>query len=337
MVRRSKATELLVLLVAATPPVVGQNLGPNAIAEAVGPTTEGLYISPKNGQSAKQMWSDRYACSGWAKSQSGVDPTHSTEAAPTETGARRDAYRRAMAACLESHGYSVSDTPSSSVPASQPPSAAAAAPVPPPPNQQILVRQYTPAPQGFQYHPLRAQIEGGYTVPAGSAGGGLDGGWNAGLGLTWFPSSVIPLGLRLDGSFSRFNEASQSVGEESESLNTPVSFGHEDIYGGDLDAEFDLPIGSSVREYFFGGVGQYREQTTYKQVSSAGYCFYFCGAYVVDVEQSTSRWLNSWNAGVGFEFASADPASFFVEARYQHIGSADSRTEFVPIRVGIRF
>jgi len=68
MVRRSKAIDLFVLLVAATTPVVGQNLGPNAPAEAVGPTMEGLYISPKSGQSAKQMWSDRYACSGWAKS-----------------------------------------------------------------------------------------------------------------------------------------------------------------------------------------------------------------------------------------------------------------------------
>jgi opacity protein-like surface antigen len=335
MVRRPKATDLLILVVAATTAVVAQNLGPNAPAEAVGPTTEGLYISPKNGQSAKQMWSDRYACSGWAKSQSGVDPTKSTEAPSTDTGARRDAYRRALAACLESHGYSVSYTPPPAAPTSQP--VPVSAPPVPPPGQRVLVRQYTPPPQGFQYHPLRAQIEGGYTVPAGSEGIGLDGGWNAGLGLTWFPTSVIPLGLRVDGSFSRFNETSRSVGEASQSLNTPVSFGHENIYGGDLDAEFDLPIGSSVREYFFGGVGQYREQTTFKQVFSSGYCHYFCGGYVSNVEQSTSRWLNSWNAGVGFEFATADPASFFIEARYQHIGSADSRMEFVPIRVGIRF
>ena len=336
MVRRCKATDLLVLMVAATTPVVGQTPGPNGAAGAVGPTTEGLYISPNNGQSANQMWSDRYACSGWAKSQSGVDPSQSAGAAATTTGAGRDAYRRAMAACLQSQGYSVSYTPPPSVPATQPPAPVATPPAPPP-AQKILIGQYAPPLQGFQYHPLRAQIEGGYTVPAGSEGGGLDGGWNAGLGLTWFPSSVIPLGLRVDGSFSRFNETSQSVGDVSQSLNTPVSFGHENIYGGDLDAEFDLPIGSSVREYFFGGAGQYREQTTYKQVSSPGYCRYFCGAYVVDVEQSTSRWLNSWNAGVGFEFATEDPASFFVEARYQHIGSADSRTEFVPIRVGIRF
>jgi opacity protein-like surface antigen len=334
MVKRSKAIDLLVLVVAAASPVVGQNLGPNAAAQAVGPTMEGLYISPKNGQNAKQMWSDRYACSDWAKSQSGVDPTKSTEA-PT-SAARRDAYRRAIAACLESHGYSVSYSPPPSVTASPPPAPTAAPPVPPP-GPRVLVRQYTPPPQGFQYHPLRAQIEGGYTVPAGSEGIGLDGGWNAGLGLTWFPSSVIPLGLRVDGSFSRFNETSRSISEASQSLNTPVSFGHENIYGGDLDAEFDLPIGSSIREYFFGGVGQYREQTTFKRVSSPGYCYYFCGAYVTNVEQSTSRWLNSWNAGLGFEFATEDPASFFIEARYQHIGSADSRTEFVPIRVGIRF
>ena len=336
MVRRSKAIDLFVLLVAATTPVVGQNLGPNAPAEAVGPTMEGLYISPKNGQSAKQMWSDRYACSGWAKSQSGLDPTKSTETSTPDGGARRDAYRHAMAACLESHGYSVSYTPPPPVPGTQPPAVVAMPPAAPP-GQPFLVKQYTPPPQGFQYHPLRAQIEGGYTVPAGSEGNALDGGWNAGLGLTWFPSSVVPLGLRLDGSFSRFNQTSQSLREASQSLNTPVSFGHENIYGGDLDAEFDLPIGSRIREYFFGGAGQYREQTTFKQVSSPGYCYYFCGAYVYNVQQTTSRWLNSWNAGVGFEFSTMDPGSFFIEARYQHIGSADSRMEFVPIRVGLRF
>src|SRR3984885_15753636 len=99
MVRRPRATDLLVLVVAATTPVVGQNFGANAPAEVVGPTAEGLYISPKAGQSAKQMWSDRYACSGWAKTQSGIDPTKSTEASAPDGGARRDAYRRAIAAC----------------------------------------------------------------------------------------------------------------------------------------------------------------------------------------------------------------------------------------------
>src|ERR1700760_3687601 len=36
---------------------------------------DNLTVTPKNGQSQDQMWSDRYECHGWAKSQSGFDPT----------------------------------------------------------------------------------------------------------------------------------------------------------------------------------------------------------------------------------------------------------------------
>jgi opacity protein-like surface antigen len=61
------------------------------------------------------------------------------------------------------------------------------------------------------------------------------------------------------------------------------------------------------------------------------------------VAHNTTGWLNSWNAGVGFEFALQDPVRFFVEARYQRItkssssSSSDKMSEFVPIRVGLRF
>ncbi len=54
------------------------------------PTAEGLYISPKNGQTAKQMWVDLYTCSGWAKSQSGFDPADLTSGAAPNDSARRN-------------------------------------------------------------------------------------------------------------------------------------------------------------------------------------------------------------------------------------------------------
>jgi opacity protein-like surface antigen len=188
------------------------------------------------------------------------------------------------------------------------------------------------------------QIEGGYSVPTGVTNQSLDGGSNVGVGLTWFPSSVLPVGFRLDGSYSSFRETSQSLNQASLATGNSISFGHARLYGGDLDLEIDLPMGPRVKEYFFGGAGRYRQQTTFKQVSyesgvGCDYfeCYYGYFPFVSTVAHSTTGWLNSWNAGMGFEFALADPARLFIEARYLRIGPASNRMDFIPIRVGLRF
>jgi hypothetical protein len=69
------------------------------------PPSDQLFIYPQNGQSPEQQSSDQYECHHWAAGQSGFDPTQ-----PDASGAgadARDAYQRAMRACLEGRGYSV--------------------------------------------------------------------------------------------------------------------------------------------------------------------------------------------------------------------------------------
>jgi hypothetical protein len=65
------------------------------------PTAGGVYVYPRNGQSATQTQSDREECHRWAVSQSGYDPTR---AAQQPSGNAAD-YRRAMIACLDARGY----------------------------------------------------------------------------------------------------------------------------------------------------------------------------------------------------------------------------------------
>jgi hypothetical protein len=308
-------------------------------APASGATTvrsDGLLITPKNGQSSEQLWRDRYECYGWAKTQSGFDP--SNPGATTSQGgvaSGRDQYNRALSACLEGRGYSVSNSAA--------PALATPPPVPPPPRpvQHAFVR-YLSEPPEIKYHPFALQIDGGYTFTTGDTDHFLNDGGNLGLGMTWFPSAALPVGFRVDGSFSRFDARRAFLNESG----VGYSFGHEDIYGGDADVQLDLAHGSSkYRFYLFGGAGWYREQTVFKQVSfqTGGFC-QFCGPFITAEQRATSPWLTAWNAGAGFETAIPGNASFFVEARYLRIDPSGRnsdlnsfKTQLVPLRFGFRF
>jgi hypothetical protein len=322
----SKATGLL--LFAISPFAVAQTPPPPGPGAAQTPMhVHGLIVTPKNGQTGDQQWSDRYACDSWSKTQSGFDPAQApTGVSASELASKRDQYQRAMSACFEGRGYTVT--------------AAAAATAAAAPHAVYVI----PA-SGFRYHPLLVQIEGGYTLTHGNTAESLNGGWNTGLGLTWYPSSTLPVGLRLDANYSRLDATTRSLNAASLALGTNVDLGHQDIYGADLDAEFDFKMSQHVKGYLYGGAGRYRESTSFQQIaySSGIVCYYYCyPAYIgsaYDVAHNTTGWLNSWNAGAGFEFAMQDPIRFFVEARYQRILGSSSSTmqEFVPIRVGLRF
>ena len=334
-VRRAGRTALALLLLA---------LGQTGFAQS-----PDLQVQPRNGQSEQQQWSDRYACHAWARSQSGIDPTQAGAAVTPDSAARLARYRNAMTACLQARGYAaqygVAPAPAPE-PAAPAPPVAVPAPLPrmalppAPPAPPLLVQRELPAPQ-FQYRPLAWQIEGGDTITQDSAAAALRDGWNLGLGLTWYPSPSLPLGLRADGTYSRFGETWNSLSQYA-SAGMPT-FGHEDLYGGDLDLELDLPLGPRMKEYFVGGVGWYSEQTTVGQISyeQGLVCgFYFCGpgtAPVASIYRDTSDVLHSWNAGLGLEFAIDNLSSFFIEARYQRLQPASSGMNFIPIRVGFRF
>jgi hypothetical protein len=54
------------------------------------------------------------------------------------------------------------------------------------------------------------------------------------------------------------------------------------------------------------------------------------------VVASDSQTRRTWNAGAGLDFAPPGGQSWFVEARYEEIATAQP-TQFIPIRVGLRF
>jgi opacity protein-like surface antigen len=318
-------------------PAAAQSAAPYAPSPAVAPA-EGLYIYARNGQSPTQQATDRYACHSWASQQTGFDSTRpGAGVAGSEYASRRDAYQRAITACLDARGYSVS--------AVAPAAPAATAPPPPtfPPRYPAPVYAPPLVPQApeLKYHALSVQIDGGYSITAGTTNTNLDDGPNAGFGLTLTPTASLPLALRIDGSYSWFHDRRQFQNQGGAGFTS----GHEDIYGGDADLQLDLAHRSTRSKfYLFGGAGWYREETESRQITwvNGTICgFFYCeqGFFpvVTAVARTTSNWHQSWNAGIGWETALADRASFFIEARYLRIKPNNSEMEFVPVRIGLRF
>ncbi len=188
------------------------------------------------------------------------------------------------------------------------------------------------------YQPFSAQAGGGYDVVTGSAGQYIHGGGAAAIGVTWFPSPALPLGLRLDGSYDWFTPGRQLLGLGG----VDYTQGERNVYGGDLDLQVDFArLSSKQKAYLLGGFGEYRIATSLQKLSAAPRVCgkHFCGTYptVLAAENDTSAWDESWNAGVGWAMALNAHTSLFVEARYQRIFSHGSSTQFVPVRVGLRF
>jgi len=198
---------------------------------------------------------------------------------------------------------------------------------------------------GFQYHPLVFHVDGGATITQRFSENYFNNGWNAGGGVTWYPTSQLPLGLRIDGTYNEFGLRNELLQQASQSFNTTVDRGTQKMWGGDADLELDLHLSPYMRAYFLGGGGLYRQQTTYRNTSYVpgfGCGFYGCGPayfrYTDIVARETSSWRFAPNAGFGLEFYLGPYTSFFAEARYMRLNSNDGlKWDYIPVKVGLRF
>lgn len=81
---------------------------PSAAPDSPPDSQSDLIIYPKNGQSKDQQAVDQYECYGWAKGQTGFDPTQSAGGVQSgDVDHARSNYNRAMSACLQGRGYQV--------------------------------------------------------------------------------------------------------------------------------------------------------------------------------------------------------------------------------------
>jgi hypothetical protein len=93
----------------APPPMVIQEQVPvpNQMPQGV-PSSERIFIYPRQGQTEAQQANDRYECHRWSVGQTGFDPTqppgNKTEAQMIQM---RGDYHRALGACLDGRGYTM--------------------------------------------------------------------------------------------------------------------------------------------------------------------------------------------------------------------------------------
>jgi len=196
----------------------------------------------------------------------------------------------------------------------------------------------------FGYRPFHVQIEGGPTIAQGAVRRDLDDGVNIGLGITWQPTSHLPLALRADGMYQHFHIRPPLLAAAAAGLGTSVDWGRTEMWGGDLDAELDTMLSPHVRLYLLAGGGWYDRRDSYfqRRLVNGIFCgdfFCFSGPFIASfkVGEASTGLKFEENAGAGFEFALGQGESFFVDARYMRFEEGGRKQEFIPIRIGLRF
>ena len=157
--------------------------------------------------------------------------------------------------------------------------------------------------------PISIGIAGGVAMPQGDfkdlAGTGFNGTVSLGLGLP-----MLPVGVRIDGSYNRF-----SFSDEIETL-----FGESgswSIASATANVTLGLPMSAIVvSPYLIAGGGNYWGS---------------CSLDGCDTESDFG-----WNAGLGVKFRLA-VMSANLEARYHSVASGDEKTTYLPVTFGIMF
>ena len=206
------------------------------------------------------------------------------------------------------------------------------------PAQNYREQYYAPQ-QHVHWH-----LDTGYVAPTGQISDALDGGWTIGGGFTWQPDFSSPLALRTDLNYSRFGATRQLIGINEALDQTEIDDGYGEIVDLAVDGEYRMPLSPYVTAFAMAGIGvAHRRIALTQTVPVAGY---FCDPWfgycdvglvpgdVVVASDNTTRF--AWNAGLGLDFALWGGQTFFVEARFTRMQTPQP-TDFVPIRVGLRF
>jgi hypothetical protein len=151
--------------------------------------------------------------------------------------------------------------------------------------------------------PVQFGVSGGAAVPTSDLGDISNTGWNVSGHLGLNPK-LIPLGIRIDGGYSRFGF--------KQGVDGDIHFGN--VTG---NLVYKLPA-VTILPYFIGGAG-----------------WYHVGASVPGFFSGSNNKFG-WNAGGGINMPLSG-FDTFVEAKYTQIQTEGNSVKFIPITFGVMF
>jgi hypothetical protein len=152
-------------------------------------------------------------------------------------------------------------------------------------------------------------LGGGIDLPLGNFDDAAKMGFH-GIGEVSFIPNAWPVGIQIDGNYSRFSD------------DTPLDVKFQMIYGtANIVYKFKSSEDAKFRPYLIGGGGVYNFKATGDDVPDIG-------------DNSVTKF--GLNAGAGFDIK-AGSAGLFVEGRFHDIFTEGENTKFIPITVGVRF
>lgn len=192
--------------------------------------------------------------------------------------------------------------------------------------------------------PVHWHLQIGYSPTVGSTSQYFDGGFTLGGGLTWRPRPNEPFGLRADLQYSRFGATRNLIALNEQADSIQIDSGYGEVIGLNVDGEYKAHFTPTISGFALAGIGVAHLRVALTQTVAFGtyvcdpwfgYCSYGLVPGDIVVASGGSTHV-SWNAGVGLDFLLHSGQTFFVEARYERLQSAQP-TVFVPLTVGLRF
>lgn len=184
--------------------------------------------------------------------------------------------------------------------------------------------------------PVQWYLDGGASITQGQTADDFSNGWTLGTGVLVRPDPTQPVALRFEVDYARSQATGQFISENEAATQTPIDHGTLQTVSGFIGPMLELPVSPWMRLYATGGVG-----IGYRRIELTQNGFFcdpfFCGSgsgHVLVASSDSTHF--AWNAGGGVDFALPGGQSWFIETRYERI-ETQGPTEFIPIRVGIRF
>ncbi len=169
----------------------------------------------------------------------------------------------------------------------------------------VLAAAVVPSPAGAQAIAMLG-ISAGAAVPMGKLSDTHSTGFNTMISLGFGGGDEIPVSLRFDGAYTKFNG----------STTNGVAVSGIRVLSGNVNAIVSIPGGEIIRPYILGGGGVFNMKS-----SAAG-------------SNSSTDFGLTGGVGMGLDLSGFNT---FAEARIHHIFTANGATRFAPIVFGILF